>query len=161
MIVWMLVAPATLLLLAFGAGNWRVFHLGYCKRLMRDTDHRRRREGLRLLVGTHLQEGMTSEQILALGLPLEVQPFLDGDKVNSGDSYIKIADSEKSANWGLKVQFDEHRKLLEVRAFWGYVFPALRGTRKRLSTGHTYDLKPDGDGRFLLAEDWLRACPDP
>jgi hypothetical protein len=35
MIVWLIIAPTVLLLLAFAGANWKFFHLVYAKHLVR------------------------------------------------------------------------------------------------------------------------------
>ncbi len=69
MIVWLVVAPAVLLLAALAGVNWKVFHLAYCKQLMSSKDFTRRTEGLKMALAGHIRKGMPVEEVRAILAP--------------------------------------------------------------------------------------------
>ena len=73
MVVWLVVVPAVLLALALAGANWKVFHLAYCKHLLRSSDPKARNRGFEKIMQTHLQEGMNIEDVRNLVAPLELR----------------------------------------------------------------------------------------
>jgi len=78
MIFLLVVAPVALLLLSLAGANWKVFHLAYCRHLMKNEDPVRQFEGLDALVGTHLRRGMTREEIARLLTPFKMEFYSEG-----------------------------------------------------------------------------------
>ena len=49
MVVWLVVAPAVIVLLAVLGANWKAFHLAYCRHLLRSEGQDERERGIRLM----------------------------------------------------------------------------------------------------------------
>jgi len=81
MVLWLVVAPAALLALAFAGANWRVFHLAWCKHLMKSDYPAKQLEGLRMVLDMHLRKGMTAEEVRGRVAPLEMKREADEDYV--------------------------------------------------------------------------------
>jgi len=73
MIVWLVAVPAVLLLLAFAGAKWKVFHLAYCKHLLRSSDPKARNRGFEKIMRTHLKGGMDIEEVQRLVAPLKLE----------------------------------------------------------------------------------------
>jgi hypothetical protein len=72
MIAWSAALAAFLLLAAWGAANWRVFHLAYCKHLLRSGDPAKVAKALRLIPKfDHVRVGMTYQEVCKIMWPLE------------------------------------------------------------------------------------------
>jgi hypothetical protein len=63
MVFWSVALAAFLLASAWGAANWKVFHLAYCKHLMKSTDPADQLKGTELVLQMHLSRGMTVEEV--------------------------------------------------------------------------------------------------
>ncbi len=72
MIVWLVIAPIVLLLLAFAGANWKTFHLAYCKRLMRSSNPDTKYRGLSTMAEVHFTKGMSRQEVSRLLSPLKV-----------------------------------------------------------------------------------------
>ena len=72
MIVWSVALAAVLLLAAWGAANWRVFHLAYCRHLLRSGNQEEIAKALRLMPKHgHIHVGMSYQEVCDLLRPLE------------------------------------------------------------------------------------------
>jgi len=72
MIVWLVVAPIVILLLALAGANWKTFHLAYAKHLMSSTDPDKQAKGIRMVLETHICKGMTLGEVRRLLAPTEI-----------------------------------------------------------------------------------------
>ena len=107
MILWMVVAPVVVLLLAFGGANWKVFHLIYAKHLMRKDDIQSREKGLQMVLKTHLQTGMTREEVSRLLYPVKLQSL----NSRSRDYYVQDADAAQKIRFFYIFDFDNEDRL--------------------------------------------------
>jgi hypothetical protein len=80
MVVWLVVTPTVLLLLALAGANWKTFHLAYCKHLMRSSNPDDRWRGLKMVVEIHLSKGMSPEQLRPLVAPLHLDMCLSPEE---------------------------------------------------------------------------------
>jgi len=78
MILWSAALAAFLLLAAWGAANWRVFHLVYCRHLMASKDDEAQSKAIDLILQYHLRKGMTVEQVRAVLRPTELKHGEEG-----------------------------------------------------------------------------------
>ncbi len=69
MVVWMVVVPIVILLLALAGANWKFFHLAYAKHLIGSEDSESQADGVRMIYRTHLREGMKLEEVERLFRP--------------------------------------------------------------------------------------------
>ena len=74
MILWSAAFAAFLLLAAWGVANWRKIHLAYCQYLLGSSDSTQRDRGTYLVLRTHVQPGMTREEVSKLLAPVKVVP---------------------------------------------------------------------------------------
>ncbi len=72
MVVWMVAVPIVILLLALAAANWKIFHLAYCKHLIRSSDPKKQTRGIEMVFATHLRKGMKLEEVRAIVAPASV-----------------------------------------------------------------------------------------
>ena len=72
MVVWLVVLPVVFLLLALAAANWRVFHLAYCKTLLRSSDPAKCGRGITGVADWHVRTGMSLEEVQRLFHPVKV-----------------------------------------------------------------------------------------
>jgi len=107
MLVWMIAVPAVLLLLALAGANWRVFHLAYCKRLMRSDDPRERARGLEMVLEHHIEKGITVEEVRRRIAPLKMKltarsyrgSAFFGKKVLFGQGAASTANLKQRDRW--------------------------------------------------------------
>jgi hypothetical protein len=107
MFVWLIAVPVALLLLALAGANWRVFHQGYCKRLMRKDDPRERVRGLEKVLEHHIRKGMTVEEVRERIAPLKMKlagrSYRDshfyGRKVLFGKGAVSPANPKQGDRW--------------------------------------------------------------
>jgi len=52
--------------------NWKVFHLAYCKHLLKSNESEKRDRGIAMVVSTHVRPGMTIHQVSWLLHPVEL-----------------------------------------------------------------------------------------
>lgn len=103
MIVWLVIAPTVLLLLAFAGAHWEVFHLAYCRHLMRSSDAAQRKKGLVKLIDAHLNEQMPLEEMRRLIRPatLEASPSMspsdDGTVILTSRFYATLCEKGKES----------------------------------------------------------------
>ena len=74
MVFWMIAVPVVLLLLAVTGANWRIFHLSYCRHLLKSDDAGKRLEGLKGITRYHLGKGMNRETLAMTVSPLPLRP---------------------------------------------------------------------------------------
>jgi hypothetical protein len=119
MIVWMIAAPAVILLLAFAGANWRVFHLAYAKRLMRSGNPMQQSRGIDMVLMTHLRVGMSLEEVRAILAPARVREHdvLSADQSPplrnfwlSVDDSVSVYDLDLVSTLG----FDENDRLKRI-----------------------------------------------
>ena len=80
MVLWSAALAAFLLLAAWGAANWKVFHLAYCKHLISSSDPEKQYRGMELIEKHHLRKGMTLEEVRKIMAPLQLRKGeADGD----------------------------------------------------------------------------------
>ena len=77
MVLWLVAAPIVILLLALAGANWKTFHLAYAKHLMSSDDPDKQFKGGRMVLRTHLRDGMPLEEVRGLLAPFRVtrRPF--------------------------------------------------------------------------------------
>jgi hypothetical protein len=74
MVFWLIVIPVVLLLLAFAGANWKVFHLAYCRSLLRSGELKKQDRALELIDDTgHLVPGTSVAEVRALLRPIDGQ----------------------------------------------------------------------------------------
>jgi hypothetical protein len=110
MIWWLVVLPAALLLLALGVANWRVFHLAYCKHLMRSSDPEKKMRGTELVMSVHFKKRMTVDQARRVLSPVELR-MLDGG-AGRVDPFGKHGRFD-----GFQVDFDKDGRLV----YWDHM----------------------------------------
>jgi hypothetical protein len=103
MIFWLVAVPVVMLLLAFAGANWKVFHLAYCKHLMRNADPGTRLDGLQRLGETHLVKGMSREEVSRMVRPLKLEVV--GNRMKSLIAYFVGTWAPGESGQGLQVHF--------------------------------------------------------
>ena len=113
MIVWLVVAPIVVLLLALTGANWKAFHLAYAKHLMRSDDPEAQERGVWMVIDTHLRDGMTLEEVRRVFAPAKVSKVLSvpADLRERGDPFT-VATGESGENFHKLLLFNENDRLV-------------------------------------------------
>lgn len=112
MIVWLVALPAVLLLLALAGANWKVFHLAYCRRLIRSSDASDQRKGAYMVIDTHVRNGMPLQEVRELLRPAElVKAHTEDRTYPRGWSVVVVGEGYK-INPLCTLYFDEQGRLI-------------------------------------------------
>jgi len=125
MILWSAALAAVLLLAAWGAANWKVFHLAYCKHLIGSNDLEKRHRGIYMVLRTHVRPGMTCEQVNNLLSPINIEtlhPTKYDLDTGGGYYYLFALRLRESAFGGVDVvlRFDDQGRITGCNS-WGHV----------------------------------------
>jgi len=154
MLVWMIAVPAALLLLALAGANWKVFHLAYCRHLMRSSSAETRFDGLRRLGETYLVKGMSREEVSRMVRPLKLEVV--GNRMKMRIAYIVGTWSPGKSGQGLQIHFADGKYQGCNEMLWRRVKRGREvGTGVRLLIGGL----PGSDAKmefFLNTEDLLK-----
>ena len=122
MLVWMVILPAALLLLALAGANWKVFHLAYARRLLTSGDKERHSRGVELTCRHHLHKGMLFKKVRRLLDPLEMHC-----SVNEGTwANFKVV-VPPGASYELYLNVEAHETLKEWKLKSWHFYPGKQG----------------------------------
>ena len=102
MILWSVALAAFLLTAAWGAANWKAFHLAYCKHLISSSDPEKQYRGMELIEKRHLRKGMTVDEVRKVMAPLQLRK-------NAADGDLQSYTVEVI----FQFDFDEHGRLTD------------------------------------------------
>ena len=117
MIAWSAALAAVLLLTAWGAANWKVFHLAYCKHLLRSMDLEDQGQALKLIEHTHLAAGMSKVQVEQIVSPHPVVS-LPSPRAYYDEGYTHAVILPGYPHYGLQLDFDADGMLVKWRTTW-------------------------------------------
>jgi hypothetical protein len=169
MIVWLVVVPIALSLLALAGANWKVFHLAYCKYRLRDDHPEARQQAFKMLVENHVKKGMTKSRIRDLFWPMPLHDRWP----RSSPPYACFEDRASGALWRARFAFDQEGLLDHIVLESGTI--TLRGNQvtkdddgiswtvieavteddTRVAWAALHTSYPDQSGAFALPRGWL------
>ena len=116
MIVWLVAAPIVILLLALAGANWKTFHLAYAKHLMSSEDREKQRDGVEMVLRTHLRKGMSLEEVRRLLAPARVifWPHLSTIECRFAGVYVTTGEGGKYQP-AAGLTFDENDRLSYIK----------------------------------------------